>query len=112
MRIIESHEPYVVEFSAEELAQVELALEEVHYSHHQRMTALFDAVGLPIGPGDVELREIDHMLAVLEPLEVAQLLEEREEAFLEAQARDEEWDEMMRLAPPGGCPPWGYPTSE
>lgn len=108
MRIIESHEPYVVEFSAEELAQVELALEQAQYTQHQRMTALFDAVGLASAPGAVELREIDHMLAVLEPLEVALLLEEREEAFLEAEARDEEWDEMMRLPPPPGCPQWGY----
>jgi hypothetical protein len=107
VRIIESHEPYVVEFSAEELAQVELALEEVHYTQHRQLAALFDAVGLPRSAGaDESVCEIAHMLAVLEPLEVAQRLEEREEAFLEAEARDEEWDEMMRLSPPEGCPPW------
>lgn len=46
MKLLTTREPFVVEFTLEELRQVELALEEVHRTNFQRMKQLLETTGL------------------------------------------------------------------
>ena len=71
MRVHSTHPPYLIEFSASELAEIELALEEHRRVSWLRAQQLTDSLGASLhvpGP-DAFVRELDDVLEQLEVLD-------------------------------------------